>query len=90
MLGMDLSVNPALGEQKMCVWSGHCACNFYHPLIVFKLFGELKRCALCPGNVHSVNGCKDVLKSVVKRYRGKVSRIGFRVDAAFANPEIFK
>jgi hypothetical protein len=29
-----------------------------------------------------------VLKPVVARYRGKVSRIYFRADAGFANPDI--
>jgi hypothetical protein len=29
-----------------------------------------------------------VLDPVVARYRGKVSRLYFRADAAFANPEV--
>jgi hypothetical protein len=31
-----------------------------------------------------------VLKPVVARYRGKVSRIYFRADAGFANPEVYE
>ena len=39
-----------------------------------------------PGNAHSADGWEGVLKPVVARYRGKVSRIYFRADAAFAMP----
>jgi hypothetical protein len=52
---------------------------------VFNQFGDLERCALRPGNVHSADGWDGVLKPVVARYRGKVSRIYFRADAGFAN-----
>ncbi len=46
-------------------------------------------CALRPGNVHSADGWEGVLKPVVARYKGHVSRIYFRGDAGFANPEIY-
>jgi hypothetical protein len=72
------------------VWNGHYACTCYHPLFVFNHFGDLERCALRPGNVHSADGWKDVLKPVVTRYRDKVSRLYFRADAAFANPDIYE
>ncbi len=36
------------------------------------------------------HGWKGVLKPVVKRYQGKVSRIYFRGDAAFAMPEVYE
>jgi Transposase DDE domain group 1 len=59
------------------------------PLFVFNHFGDLARCALRPGNVHSAEGCEGVLKPVVARYRGKVSRLYFRADAGFANPDVY-
>jgi hypothetical protein len=62
----------------------------YHPLFLFNQFGDLERCALRPGNVHSADGWKGVLEPVVARYRGKVSRLYFRADAAFANPEVYE
>ncbi len=31
-----------------------------------------------------------MLKSVVSRYLGKVSRIYFRAEASFANPEVYE
>src|SRR5262249_51021739 len=46
----------------------------YHPLFVFNQFGDLERSALRPGNVHSADGWDGVLKPVVTRYQGKVSR----------------
>ena len=87
---MDSSVSPTHGEQENSVWNGHYACTCYHPLFVFNQFGDLERCALRPGNVHSADGWESVLKPVVERYKGKVSRIYFRADAGFANPEVYE
>ena len=47
-------------------------------------------CALRPSNVHSADGWDGVLKPVVARYQGKLSRIYFRADAAFAMPEVYE
>ena len=89
VLDMDSSVSPTHGEQEMSVWNGHYECTCYHPLFVFNQFGDLERCALRPGNVHSADGWENVLKPVVARYRGKVSRLYFRADAGFANPDVY-
>ena len=43
-----------------------------------------------PGNVHSADGWDAVLKPVVARYHGNVSRIYFRADAGFADPEVYE
>ena len=40
--------------------------------------------------MHSADGWNGVLKPVVARYQGKVSRIYFRADAAFAMPEVYE
>jgi hypothetical protein len=90
VLDMDSSVSPTHGEQENSVWNGHYACTCYHPLFVFNQFGDLERCALRPGNVHSADGWDEVLKPVVARYQGNVSRIYFRADAGFANPEVYE
>ena len=55
VLDMDSSVSPTHGEQEMSVWNGHYACTCYHPLFVFNQFGDLERCALRVGNVHSAD-----------------------------------
>ena len=89
MLDIDSSVSPTHGEQEMSVWNGHYACTCYHPLFVFNQFGDLERCALRPGNVHSADGWENVLKPFV-RYQGKVLRIHFRADAAFAMPGVYE
>ena len=70
VLDMDSSVSPTHGEQENSVWNGHYACTCYHPLFLFNQFGDLERCALRPGNVHSADGWDEVLKPVVARYRG--------------------
>jgi hypothetical protein len=60
------------------------------PAVRVNQFGDLERCALRPGNVHSADGWQPVLKPVEERYQGKVSRIYFRADAAFAMPEVYE
>ncbi|MGB6389192.1 MAG: IS1380 family transposase, partial [Methyloceanibacter sp.] len=90
VLDMDSSVSPTYGDQEGTAYNGHFACTCYHPLFVFNQFGDLERCALRPGNVHSAHGWQDVLEPVVARYRGKFKRRYFRADAAFANPEVYE
>src|ERR1700716_2561322 len=90
VLDMDSSVSPTHGEQEDSVWNGHYQCTCYHPLFVFNQFGDLERCVLRPGNVHSADGWEGVLKPVIVRYQGKVLRIYFRADAAFAMPGVYE
>ena len=59
-------------------------------LFVFNQLGDVERCGLRPGNVHSADGWRTVLEPVIIRYRGIVKRLYFRGDAAFANPEIYE
>jgi hypothetical protein len=89
VLDMDSSVSPTYGEQEGTAYNGHFGCTCYHPLFVFNQFGDLERCALRPGNVHSAEGWRAVLEPVVARYRGKVKRRHFRADAAFASPAVY-
>jgi Transposase DDE domain group 1 len=67
VLDMDSSVSETHGAQEGAAYNGHCACMRYHPLFVFNQFGDLERCALQPGNVHSADGWRDVLEPVVAR-----------------------
>jgi hypothetical protein len=68
------------------IWNGHYDCTCYHPLFVFNQIGDLERCSLRPGHVHSADGWEGVLKPVVARYKG----IYFCADAGFANPEVYQ
>ena len=77
-------------EQELSVWNGHYACTCYHPLFVFNQFGDLERCALRPGNVHSANGWEPVLKARRGALPGQGPRIYFRAGAAFAMPEVYE
>jgi hypothetical protein len=90
VLDMDSSVSPTYGDQEGTAYNGHFACTCYHPLFVFNQFGDLERCALRPGNVHSADGWQDVLEPVVARYRDRDLRRYFRADAAFANPAVYE
>ena len=87
---MDSSVSPTYGDQEGTAYNGHFGCTCYHPLFVFNQFGDLERCALRPGNVHSAHEWRDVLDPVVARYRNKTLRRYFRGDAAFASPEVYE
>jgi len=87
---MDSSESPTYGEQEGSAYNGHFGCTCYHPLFVFNQLGDVERCALRFGNVHSANDWRAVLEPVVARYRGTVKRLYFRGDAAFANPEVYE
>lgn len=92
-LDMDSSESPVHGDQEGAAWNGHFQSKCLHPLFVFNQFGDLERCALRPGNVHSADGWEDVLRPVLARYSAKVrssiTRRRFRADAAFAIPALF-
>jgi len=88
-LDMGSSVSPTHGAQEGTAWNGHFDCMCYHPLFVFNQFGHLERCALRPGNVHSADGWKDVLKPVIERYADRHLMRFFRGDAAFAIPGLY-
>jgi len=90
ILDMDSSESPTYGEQEGSAYNGHFACTCYHPLFVFNQFGDVERCALRPGNVHSADGWRTVLEPVIARYRGVVKHLYFRGDAGFANPEVYE
>jgi hypothetical protein len=90
VLDMDSSESPTYGEQEGSAYNGHFGCTCYHPLFVFNQLGDLERCALRSGNVHSADGWRAVLEPVIARYRGIVKHLYFRGDAAFANPEIYE
>jgi len=90
ILDMDSSESPTYGEQEGSAYNGHFACTCYHPLFVFNQFGDVERCALRPGNVHSADGWRALLEPVIARYRGIVKHLYFRGDAAFANPELYE
>ena len=92
-LDMDSSESPVHGDQEGAAWNGHFQSKCLHPLFVFNQYGDLERCALRPGNVHSADGWEDVLRPVLARYsteaRPSITRRRFRADAAFAIPALF-
>ncbi len=90
ILDMDSSVSPTHGEQEGTAYNGHFGCTCYHPLFLFNQFGDLERCYLRPGNVHSADEWEGVLKPVVVRYKRRKVRLYFRGDAAFASPEMYE
>jgi hypothetical protein len=90
ILDLDSSESPTFGQQEGSAYNGHFRCTCYHPLFVFNQFGDLERCALRPGNVHSAEGWRTVLEPVIARYRKRSIELYFRADAAFAKPEIYE
>src|SRR5215218_8092394 len=53
ILDMASSESPTCGQQEGSAYNGHCRCTCYHPLFLVNQFGDLERCLLRPGNVHS-------------------------------------
>jgi hypothetical protein len=90
ILDIDSSESPTFGQQEGSAYNGHFRCACYHPLFVFNQFGDLERCALRPGNVHSAEGWRAVLVPVIARYRQRGLALYFRGDAAFAKPELYE
>jgi hypothetical protein len=90
ILDLDSSESPTFGQQEGSAYNGHFRCTCYHPLFVFNQFGDLERCALRPGHVHSAEGWRAVLEPVIARYRGCRLALYFRGDAAFAKPELYE
>jgi hypothetical protein len=90
ILDMDSSESPTFGQQEGSAYNGHFGCTCYHPLFVFNQFGDLERCMLRPGNVHSADGWRSVLVPVIARYCGRGLVLYFRGDAAFAKPELYE
>ena len=88
-LDVDSSESPTYGEQEGLTYNGHFGCTCYHPLFCFNQFGDLERCLLRPGNVHSAEDWRSVLEPVVVRYRDKKLKRYFRADAAFASPDVY-
>src|SRR5712672_61635 len=64
VLDMDSSESPTYGEQEGSAYNGHFGCTCYHPLFVFNQLGDVERCALRSGNVHSADGWRAVLEPV--------------------------
>src|SRR6476660_7234862 len=90
ILDMDSSESPTYGEQEGSAYNGHFACTCYHPLFLFNQCGDVERCALRPGNVHSADGWRALLEPVIARYRGIVKHLYFRGEASFAKHEVYE
>jgi Transposase DDE domain group 1 len=90
VLDLDSSESPTYGQQEGAAYNGHFGCMCYHPLFLFNQFGDLERCLLRPGHVHSADDWRAVLAPVLGRYRGRGLTLYFRADAAFAKPELYE
>ena len=90
ILDMDSSVSETYGEQEGTAFNGHFGGTCYHPLFCFNQFGDVEQSLLRDVNVHSAKDWRAVLETVVARYRGRNIPRKFRVDAAFANPELYE
>jgi Transposase DDE domain group 1 len=90
ILDVDSSESPTHGEQEGSAWNGHFGCTCYHPLFVFNQCGDLERCRLRAGHVHSAEDWRRVLEPVIARDRDRGVALYFRADAAFAKPAIYE
>jgi hypothetical protein len=90
ILGLTALAGVVLSDDRRGKNTRHVLSGLLRQSVFGWLAGDLERCALRPGNVHSAHGWKDEVEPVVARYRGKFKRRYFRADAAFANPEVYE
>ena len=90
VLDMDSSVSETYGHQEGSAYNGYFECTCYHPLFCFNQYGDLERCLLRHGNVHSADDWQSVLEPIITRYQGYDIPRFFRGDAAFADPRIYR
>ena len=60
VLDIDSSESETHDTHEGSAYNGHFGCTCYHPLFIFNQFGDLERCALRPGNVHSADGWRSL------------------------------
>jgi hypothetical protein len=82
VLDIYSSESPTYSEQEGSAYNGHFGCTRYHPPFVFNQFGDLERCALRSGDVHSATGRLDVVEPIVAA-TGTVKQLYFPEICAF-------
>ena len=90
ILDMDSSLSETYGDQEGSAYNGHFACECYHPLFLFNQDGDVEYAKLRSGNMASAEDWQRVLGPVIQRYRNLEVPMFFRVDAAFAIPELYE
>ncbi len=90
IVDVDSTEDPAYGKQEKVAFNGHFGKKCFHPLFAFTSDGDCLAAKLRPGNVHSADGVLDLLDPILKRYRSRFILFWLRVDAAFANPEVYE
>jgi len=90
VLDMDSTEIPVYGQQEQSAYNGHFESICYHPLLLFNREGDCLAAKLRPGNVHSAEGWEELLLPEIERQQKLGKEVVFRVDAAFAKPEIYE
>jgi hypothetical protein len=86
----DSSESPVHGAQEQSAYNGHFESVCYHPLFVFNPKGDCLATKLRPGNVHSADGCDEVLLPIIDRYRAQGHTVVARVAPVFALPALYE
>ena len=90
VLDMDSSESPVHGQQEGSAYNGHFESVCYHPLFLFNDHGDCLAAKLRSGNVHSADDWDELLVPEIERQQAAGTRVAFRADAAFAEPEIYE
>ena len=90
MLDMDSSESPTYGEQEGSAYNGHFGCTCYPPAV--RIQPAWRSGAVCAKAGQCTRPMAGVgyWNRVVSRYRSNGTRLYFRGDAAFANPDIYE
>jgi Transposase DDE domain group 1 len=89
VLDMDSTEVAVYGQQEESAYNGHFESTCFHPLLLFNREGDCLAAKLRPGNVHSADSWEELLLPEIKRQQALGKEVVFRVDAAFAKPELY-
>ena len=82
--------SPGPWPQEQSAYNGHFESTCYNPLLLFNREGDCLAAKLRPGNVHSADGCEELLLPEIDRQQVQGKEVAFRGDAAFAKPELYE
>ena len=90
VLDMDSTEVAVYGQQEQSAYNGHFGSSCYHPLLLLNRERDCLAAKLRPGNVHSAEGCEELLLPDIKLQQRPGKEVVFRADGAFAKPELYE
>jgi hypothetical protein len=80
VLDMNRTEISVSGEQEQSPCNGHFESTCYHPLLMFNSEDDCVAARLRPGNVHSAEGCEELLLPEIEWQQQRGKEVWFRAD----------